>query len=109
MIKSWESLAKFFSHLMKEELRANPLRATGALLASGAFRSLKDRMNPERYGGAPLLGLNGNILKAHGSSNRHAIVSALKAAGEILQADMNRHIEADIARANQVLATSAAA
>ena len=109
MIKSWESLVKFFSHLLKEELRANPLRATGALLARGAFHSLKQRMNPESYGGAPLLGLNGNILKAHGSSNRHAIVSALKAAGEILHADMNRHIEADIARANLVLATPAAA
>ncbi len=108
MVRAIE-LVKFFSHLLKEELRANPLRATGALLARGAFVSLKERMNPERYGGAPLLGLNGNILKAHGSSNRHAIVSALKAAGEMLHADMNRHIEADIARANQVLATPAAA
>jgi phosphate acyltransferase len=103
MLKSWESLVKFFSSMLKEELQANPMRATGALLSKGAFNALKERINPERYGGAPLLGLNGNILKAHGSSNRRAIKSAITAANEIVRADMNQHIEADIARANELL------
>jgi glycerol-3-phosphate acyltransferase PlsX len=107
MLKSWESLVKFFSSMLKEELQANPMRATGALLSKGAFNALKERINPERYGGAPLLGLNGNILKAHGSSNRRAIKSAITAANEIVKADMNQHIEADIARANELLATAA--
>jgi glycerol-3-phosphate acyltransferase PlsX len=104
MIKSWESLVKFFSAMLREELRANPMRATGALLSKGAFNALKERINPERYGGAPLLGLNGHILKAHGSSNRRAIRSAILGAGEIIKADMNHHILADIARANDALA-----
>ncbi len=103
MLKSWESLVKFFSNMLKEELQANPMRATGALLSKGAFNALKERINPERYGGAPLLGLNGNILKAHGSSNRRAIRSAIAMANEIVKADMNQHIEADIARANELL------
>ena len=103
MLKSWESLVKFFSTMLKEELQANPMRATGALLSKGAFNALKERINPERYGGAPLLGLNGNILKAHGSSNRRAIQSAITAAHEMVKADMNQHIEADIARANELL------
>lgn len=103
MLKSWESLAKFISGMLREELSANPMRATGALLSKGAFAALKDRINPERYGGAPLLGLRGNILKAHGSSNRHAIKSAIRAAGEIIKADMNHRMEADIARANELL------
>jgi glycerol-3-phosphate acyltransferase PlsX len=103
MLKSWESLVKFFSGMLKEELQANPMRATGALLSKGAFHALKERINPERYGGAPLLGLNGNILKAHGSSNRRAIKSAIGAANEMVKADMNQHIEADIARANELL------
>ncbi len=104
MIKSWESLVKFFSGMLKEELRANPMRATGALLSKGAFSALKERINPERYGGAPLLGLRGNILKAHGSSNRHAIKSAIHAASQIIKADMNHRIEADVARVNELLA-----
>jgi len=103
MLKSWESLVKFFSGMLREELRANPMRATGALLSKGAFTALKERINPERYGGAPLLGLKGNILKAHGSSNRHAIKSAVRAASEIIKADMNQRMEADIALANEAL------
>lgn len=107
MLKSWESLVKFFSGILKEELRANPMRATGALFSKGAFAALKERLNPERYGGAPLLGLRGNILKAHGSSNRHAIRSAIMAASQIIKADMNHRIEADIARANPLIARTA--
>jgi len=103
MLKSWESLAKFISGMLREELSANPMRATGALLSKGAFSALKDRINPERYGGAPLLGLRGNILKAHGSSNRHAIKSAIRAAGEIIKTDMNHRMESDVARANDIL------
>ncbi len=107
MLKSWESLVKFFSSMLKEELQANPMRATGALLSKGAFNALKERINPERYGGAPLLGLNGNILKAHGSSNRRSIKSAIHAANEIVKADMNHQIEIDIARANELLGQTA--
>ena len=104
MLKSWESLVKFFSTMLKEELQANPMRATGALLSKGAFNPPNERLNPERYGAAPLLGLNGHILKAHGSSNRRAIKSAIHAAGQMIKGDMNQHIEADIARANDLLA-----
>jgi glycerol-3-phosphate acyltransferase PlsX len=103
MLKSWESLEKFIRSMLREELGANAMRRTGALLSKGAFAAMKDRINPERYGGAPLLGLRGNILKAHGSSNRNAIKSAIRAAGEIIKADMNQRIEADIARANDLL------
>jgi len=104
MLKSWESLVKFFSSMLKEELQANPLRLAGAILSTGAFHAFKERINPERYGGAPLLGLNGNVLKAHGSSNRRAIRSAIRAANEMVKADMNQHIEGDIAKANALLA-----
>jgi phosphate acyltransferase len=107
MLKSWESLVKFFSSMLREELHANPLRATGALLSKGAFNALKERTNPDRYGGAPLLGLNGHILKAHGSSNRLAIRSAIHAANEMVKGDLNQHIESDIARANELLAQPA--
>jgi glycerol-3-phosphate acyltransferase PlsX len=107
MIKSWESLVRFFSNMLKEELQANAMRATGALLSKGAFNALKERINPERYGGAPLLGLNGNILKAHGSSNRRSIKSAILAANEMVKADISDRIEADVARANELITQGA--
>jgi len=102
LLKTWESLAKFITTMLKEELQQNPLRMAGAVLANGAFASLKSRMNPDRYGGAPLLGVRGNILKAHGSSNRHAIASAIRAAAKIIHQDLYHHIEQDVARANEL-------
>jgi len=104
MLKSWESLVKFFSGVLRDELRANPMRMAGAWLSRGAFQALKERINPERYSGAPLLGLRGNVLKAHGSSNRMAIEYAILAADEIIKAELNRHIEADLAQINARLA-----
>jgi phosphate acyltransferase len=100
MLKSWESLVKFFSGVLREELRANPMRAAGALLSKGAFNALRERINPERYSGAPLLGLRGNVIKAHGSSTRHAIKSAILAADAIIKEDLNGRIQADLAQIN---------
>jgi glycerol-3-phosphate acyltransferase PlsX len=102
-LKSWESLAKFFSGELRDQLHTNPLRATGAFLAQGAFEALRRRITPDRYGGAPLLGLKGNIIKAHGSSNRQAWKNAIRIANEAIQSDLNHRIEVDIALANDII------
>ncbi len=52
-IKSWEALARFFTNELRDRLRKNPCRAVGAFLARGAFADLRQRINPERYGGRP--------------------------------------------------------
>lgn len=106
LLKSWESLAKFITGSLKTELKANPLRMGGALLAKGAFTALKARINPERYGGAPLLGLRGNVLKAHGSSNRHALHAAIIAADKVVRADFLAKVEADAVRINAIAETT---
>lgn len=103
LLKSWESLSHFFVDTIKTELKANPVRMTGALLAKGAFKALKKRINPETYSGAPLLGLRGNILKAHGSSNRHALKSAIRAASQMVKTDMVNLVEADALRINDLI------
>lgn len=102
LLKTWESLAKFITGMLKDELRQSSVRMAGAVLAKGAFDALKSRMNPDRYGGAPLLGVRGNILKAHGSSNRHAWASAIRAANKIIQQDLYHRIEDDVAKANSL-------
>ena len=103
LLKSWESLAKFFSATLKSELKANPLRMAGAALSHGAFQALKSRMNPDRYGGAPLLGLKGNVLKAHGSSNRHALCAAILAADKVVRADFLTQVSHDTAALNALI------
>jgi phosphate acyltransferase len=90
--------------MLKHELTANPRRQLGALLAQNAFRSIRRRMDPEVYGGAPLLGFNGTVLKAHGSARERAIANAIGVATENLHHQVNQLISQEIARANQCLA-----
>ena len=100
LLKTWESLAKFISGMLRDEIKRTPVRLLGGALAKGAFDVLKSRMNPDAYGGAPLLGVRGNILKAHGSSNRHAWGSAIRVAAKVIHHDLYHRIETDIAGAN---------
>jgi phosphate acyltransferase len=107
-LKSWESLSRFFRQELKSQLSASPLRRLGAFVARNAFVGLKRRIQPERYGGAPLLGLKGGVIKAHGSANRYSIMNAIHDASEFVRVDLNHRIEADIARATEVLRPTAA-
>ncbi len=90
--------------MLKRELTANPRRQLGALLAKNAFRAIRRRMDPEVYGGAPLLGFNGAVLKAHGSARERAIASALRVTTENLEHQVHQLIAKEIARANERLA-----
>ena len=104
VLKTSESLAKGIFRLLKSELTATPVRKFGAYLSRDAFRALKKRMDPEVYGGAPLLGLNGNVIKAHGSAQERAIMNAIRVAGETVSHHINDLIIKDIAVAGSVLA-----
>ena len=71
-----------------------------------AFRSIQHRLDPEVYGGAVLLGLNGCVVKAHGSSRERAIMNAIRVAAEEISHGVNQIISRQIARANERLATA---
>ena len=105
VLKAAESLGYAIMHMMKKELTATTMRKVGATLAKGAFRNLKKRMDPEVYGGALLLGLNGIVIKAHGSARARAITNAIRVAAEEIRHDVNSILARQIARANERLAT----
>jgi glycerol-3-phosphate acyltransferase PlsX len=104
VLKTCESLAMGIFKMLKRELTANPGRQLGALLAQNAFRTIKKRMDPDAYGGAPLLGFNGAVMKAHASARERAIASAIRVTVETLQHQVKSTIASEIARANQCLA-----
>ena len=108
-LKSWESLSKFFRNELKAQMLASPVRKLGGLLAKGAFTGLKQRIQPERYGGAPLLGLRGLVMKAHGSANRHALMNAIGDASTFIRGDLAHAIETDVERAHGLLRGQAVA
>ena len=103
MLKSCESLFLSMRDFLKEEINKNPIRLTGSLLSQGAFRGLKDQLSPDRYGGAPLLGLRGHVVKAHGSSNKYAFLNAIRVATKIVVNQMNSSALADIEKANELI------
>jgi glycerol-3-phosphate acyltransferase PlsX len=104
VLKTAESLGGTVVRLLKSELTANPLRKFGALLSQGALRTIKRRMDPEAYGGAPLLGVKGCVIKAHGSAREKSIMNAIRVAGEAVGHHINDLMVRDIARANERLA-----
>ena len=106
VLKTAESLGYAMMHLLKSELTKTPIRKFGAMLSQNAFRNLKKRLDPEVYGGAVLLGLNGIVIKTHGSSKARAIANAIRVAAEEIRHDINRKLALSIAEANQRLATA---
>jgi glycerol-3-phosphate acyltransferase PlsX len=106
VLKTAESLSRAIIHLLKSQLKANPIRQLGASLSRGAFRGLKHRVDPEVYGGAALLGLNGIVIKAHGSSRECAIMNSIHVAAREIRHGVNQMISREIALANQRLAVA---
>jgi len=104
ILKSVESMGKALLGMLKDGLTATPTRKFGAWLARGAFKAIKRRMDPDLYGGAPLLGLNGNVIKAHGSAREKAIMNAIRVATETIQHHVNEVIAREVAEANRRLA-----
>jgi glycerol-3-phosphate acyltransferase PlsX len=103
VLKTCESLAVGIFSMLKRELTANPQRKLGALLAQNAFRSIKRRMDPEVYGGAPLLGFNGVVMKAHASARERAIASAIRITCQNIQNQVNDLVGREITEANERL------
>lgn len=93
MLKTVEATAKAVSKWLKTEIMGNPLRLCGAILAQGAFKALKAKGNYETYGGSPLLGVNGVVIIAHGSSTALAVRNAVRAAMETVENRVNKRIE----------------
>ena len=84
----------------------NHERKIGAVLSKSAFKDMKTRLGPDQHAGAPLLGLRGNILKSHGSSNYVAIANALRIAKEVVTHDMIDSIGSEINQANALITKS---
>lgn len=92
VLKTSESVAHAISKWLKKEFTANPVRLFGALLLKGALKSMKKKMDPELFGGAPLLGVNGTCIITHGSSTHTAIFHAVRVACESVGHHVNQHI-----------------
>ncbi|HEX3720328.1 MAG TPA: phosphate acyltransferase PlsX [Verrucomicrobiae bacterium] len=104
VLKTLESFAKGMGSWLKEEIHKNPKRMLGGLLVKNAVRTIMRRTNPDTRGGAPLLGLNGTVFKAHGSARERAIMNAINECVKALQHRLNEMIQTEVEAANQRVA-----
>lgn len=94
ILKFMEGVSGTLLGIIKRELMGDTRSKVGALMAKPAFRRVKHVMDYSEVGGAPLLGVRGNVVKAHGSSNGHAIACAVKQAVQMIEGGVVEKIEA---------------
>lgn len=80
VLKFAEGLGSGLFSMLKEELTASLPRKLAALVLRPGFANIKKKMDYTEYGGAPLLGVKGAVIVAHGSSNQKAIRNAIRVA-----------------------------
>ena len=79
-LKTMEGAARLISEALREELTRSTLRKLGALAARPSLRALRTRMDPRRYNGATMVGLNGIVIKSHGGADLFAFRRAIEVA-----------------------------
>ena len=96
VLKTAESVASLLAHMVREELGRDWLARAGALLLRPALRRVKQRIDWEEYGAAPLLGVNGVCFIGHGSSGVRAYRSAIRTMVRFVEQRVNEHIREEI-------------
>ncbi len=91
-LKTMEGVANHILTQMKAELHASPRSRLGAWLAMPALKKLKDALHPSEHNGAPLLGLNGVVVKSHGSADAYALACAIQVACDEVRAGLQARI-----------------
>ena len=79
-IKTMEGVARLVGSFLKQEFQRNMLRKLQGVAAQAALAALRQRLDPRRYNGASLVGLNGVVLKSHGGADAFAFETAVKTA-----------------------------
>ncbi len=91
LMKTAEAIAKYMSEEIRMQIQSNPITAVGGLLAKPAFAKVREQLDPEEIGGAPLLGVNGVVIIGHGRSSAYAVKQAVGQARRMVE---NKVVEA---------------
>jgi glycerol-3-phosphate acyltransferase PlsX len=91
-LKSTEGVAKLIRHYMTLEFKRNLLTRLAGLVALPVLRAFSHKIDPRRYNGASLLGLQGTVIKSHGSADALAFANAIRIALLEVEKAVPRHI-----------------
>jgi glycerol-3-phosphate acyltransferase PlsX len=99
-LKSMEGVASFAGEVLKNAFQKNLSSKVGYLLSRKSLAEAYRRLDYAEYGGAPLIGLDGVAIIAHGGSNPRAIKNAIRAAREAVNQQINQHIAQALSEAD---------
>ena len=97
LLKNTEGVVSLLFGMIKKELMGSMKGKVAALLAKDSFRALKRSFDSTEIGGAPLLGVEGTVIKAHGNSNARAIFCALRQARSVVLSGVTDVIREELA------------
>jgi glycerol-3-phosphate acyltransferase PlsX len=106
-LKAMEGAARFITNELRTALTSSFAGTVGAAFARPSLRRFRDRMNPPPA--APLLGLNGIVLKCHGGATERDFAQALRVAADLARSDFAAEIERNMTRLPAALAESSPA
>jgi len=93
VLKFAEGASGMFFEVIKAEINRSLRAKLGMLLAKPAFKAFSDKLDYERYGGAPILGIKGACLIGHGRSTAAAIKEAIRVSSDFVRHKVNSNIE----------------
>ena len=96
-LKTGEGTAKLISGLLREAFTYTPLSRIAALLSLTSMRRLSKRIDPRRVNGGVFLGLNGTVVKSHGSADATGVAAAIKLAFTLSQSGFAERLAARVA------------
>jgi phosphate acyltransferase len=105
-LKAAEGTAKQIANFLRAALSSSIMSKIGAAIAYGAFKALKDRMDPRKHNGGLLLGLNGVVVKSHGGTDALGFATAIDVAIDMVRDRLIERIAADVKEVNQKLAVA---
>lgn len=88
VMKAMEGTAKGLGMVLKREIKSSFISKIGALLMKKSLKNFKRSLDASEIGGALLMGLDGVVIKAHGSSNDFAFFNGIRQAKEMVEADV---------------------
>jgi glycerol-3-phosphate acyltransferase PlsX len=96
-LKTAEGTAKQIGEYLRAALGRSLLARLGAVLAQGAFRALKDKLDPRQLNGGIFLGLNGIVVKSHGGTDATGFASAIDLAYDMASSGVVKRLASDVA------------
>lgn len=96
LLKTSEGVADAITKIIKKHVKKSPIAIAGSLLMKKVFKTLKQQVDYDEYGGAPLLGVDGCVIISHGKSNAKAIKNAIFQALNFADSNINEVIKDEL-------------